>query len=462
MRMALRVGLLWGRRVKRAIALIDGEHYPPVVRFALVELGKDYEVVAAAFLGGTEKIDTTGTADIYGIPLVVADTPSEALASALAQHCPDVVIDLSDEPVLTSARRFELASIALEHNASYRGADFAFEPQATLASPATPVLALIGTGKRVGKTAVSAEVARQLAAAGRDIVVLAMGRGGPAEPELIRGDEVALTTADLLALARQGKHAASDNYEDAVTSRVTTIGCRRCGGGMAGATHFSNVLDGAALADTLGKELLIAEGSGAAIPPVAADATILVIGAGRGESYVRDYFGPYRISQADLVVLASAEEPTASAAEVARIRAAIAEQRPDLPVIATTFRVRPLEPVLGKRVFFATTAPPQVLPLLVGHLAADHDCEVVAASANLSDRARLREDMAAHEGGYDVLLTELKAAAIDVVAAAGDEAGVRTVLCENVPIAVDGGNLAAELERVAELAINRGLARGEA
>ena len=54
-----------------------------------------------------------------------------------------------------------------------------------------------------------------------------MGRGGPPEPELIRGDEVALTTADLLALARQGRHAASDNYEDAVMSRVVTVGCRQ-------------------------------------------------------------------------------------------------------------------------------------------------------------------------------------------------------------------------------------------
>jgi cyclic 2,3-diphosphoglycerate synthase len=460
--MEIRVGILGDPRVKRAIALIDGEHYPPVVRFALGKLGEQYDIVAAAFLGGTEKIDAIETADVYGVPLVAGDAPAEALASALAEYAPDVVIDLSDEPVVTSAQRLELASIALEHEASYRGADFVFDPPRALAASITPVLALIGTGKRVGKTAVSAEVARQLAASGRDIVVLAMGRGGPAEPELIRGDEVALTTADLLALARQGKHAASDNYEDAVMSRVTTIGCRRCGGGMAGATYFSNVEEGVALADTLGKELLVAEGSGAAIPPVAADATILVIGAGRGETYVRDYFGPYRVARADLVVLASAEEPTASAAEVAHIRTAIAEQRPDLPVIATTFRVRPIEPVLGKRVFFATTAPVEALPLLIGHLSAEYDCDVVAASANLSDRAKLREDMAAHEGAYDVLLTELKAAAIDVVAATGDEAGVPTVLCENVPIAVDGSDLAAEIERVAQLAIDRGLARGGA
>jgi len=448
--------------VSRVVALIDGEHYPPVVRFALQELSREHEVVAAAFLGGTEKIDLDRGLDTYGVPLVVGSSPAEALATALARFAPDVVIDLSDEPVLSSAQRFVLASIALERGVSYRGADFAFEPRSALATPVTPVLALVGTGKRVGKTAVSADVARRLKAAGRDVVVLAMGRGGPSEPELIHGDRVALTTADLLALARQGKHASSDNYEDAVMSRVTTVGCRRCGGGMAGATFFDNVREGAALADSLGKELLIAEGSGAAIPPVAFDAAVLVVGAGRGETYVRDYFGPLRIAQADLVVLASAEEPIATSEEVAGIRALIAGQRPGLPVVATTFRPRPIETVAGKRVFFATTAPPAIVPLLADHLSAWFDCEVVGVSSNLSDRARLREDMAAHRGRYDVLLTELKAAAIDVVASAGEEAGVPTVLCDNVPVAVDGSDLGAEFARVAELAMARGLARGEA
>jgi cyclic 2,3-diphosphoglycerate synthetase len=286
-----------------------------------------------------------------------------------------------------------------------------------------------------------------------------MGRGGPSEPELIRGDEVALTTTDLLALARQGKHASSDNYEDAVMSRVTTVGCRRCGGGMAGATFFSNVREGAALADSLGKELLIAEGSGAAIPPVAFDAAVLVVGAGRGATYVRDYFGPYRIAQADLVVIASAEDPIATPDQIAEIRALVAEQRSGLPVIATTFRPRPIEPVAGKRVFFATTAPLAILPRLAEHLSAQYGCEVVGTSAHLSDRARLRADMDACAGGYDVLLTELKAAAIDVVASAGAEAGVPTVLCDNVPVSVDGTDLGAHVLRVAALAIERGLAR---
>jgi cyclic 2,3-diphosphoglycerate synthetase len=427
--------------MSRVIALIDGEHYPPVVRFALGELAREHEVVAAVFLGGTEKIDLDAGLGAYGVPLVTAPTAAAALSTALSTYAPDAVFDLSDEPVLTSADRFELASIALAAGAEYRGADFTFKPPAARVVTTTPTLAIIGTGKRVGKTAVSAFIARQLKDAGADVAVLAMGRGGPAEPELIFGERVALTTPDLLALAREGVHASSDNYEDAVMSRVTTVGCRRCGGGMAGETFFSNVPEGALLADTLGKELVILEGSGSAIPPVAADATVLVIGAGRGETYVRDYFGPYRLARADLAIIASA--------------------RPDLPVVATTFRPAPIESVAGKRVFFATTAPAAILPTLSAHLEAEYGCEVVASSANLSNRSLLRADMAAAAGGFDLLLTELKAAAIDVVAAAGEEWGVPTLLCDNVPIAVDGANLAAAIEAVAHAAMARGSARAE-
>jgi cyclic 2,3-diphosphoglycerate synthetase len=443
----------------RAIALIDGEHYPPVVRFALEALSADYDVIAAVFVGGTEKVDGGAVEAVYGLPVVIQPDRAVALAEAIGRFSPDVVVDLSDEPVLSATDRMELASIVLGHGIGYRGADFAFDPPMSRLVTRTPALAIIGTGKRVGKTAVSAHIARYLKASGRDIVVVAMGRGGPAAPELIRGDEVTLTTDDLLALARQGVHAASDNYEDAVMSRVTTVGCRRCGGGLAGETFFSNVTEGAELADSLGKDLIVLEGSGSAIPPVAADATILVMGAGQGVTYARDFFGPYRLRRADAVMIAGAEEPIVNAAGLSEMVSAIRRVREDVPVALVTFRPRPLADVSGARVFFATTAPPELLPLLTGHLEREFGCEVVASSASLSDRARLREDMHAWSGRYDLLLTELKAAAIDVVAAAGELAGVPTVLCDNEPVPTDGTELSSVIEHVLHLSAERHDAR---
>ncbi len=442
--------------MSRVVALIDGEHYPPVVRYALGELSMRDDVVAAAFAGGTEKVGPDASDEAYGVPVVHGATAAEALSAAIGLYLPDAVVDLSDEPVVSAEDRFRLASISLLHGVEYRGADFHFSPARPAFVPRTPALAIVGTGKRVGKTAVSAHIARTLKADGREVVVLAMGRGGPAEPEILLGGEVALTTRDLLSFARAGMHAASDNYEDAIMARVTTVGCRRCGGGLAGSVFFSNVPEGARLADGLGSELLVLEGSGAAVPPVASDAVVLVIGAAQGHGYVDDYFGPLRVSKADLVVVTGGDRHTATA-----VLDAVRTQRPDVALLAVTFLPRPIEDVSGRRVFFATTAPASLLPRLSAHLEAEHGCSVVASSAHLSDRARLVEDMARAAGRYDLLLTELKAAAIDVVAEAGDLAGVPTVLCDNVPVAIEG-DLDAELRAAAGLALERGAARGVA
>lgn len=446
--------------MSRVLALIDGEHYPPVVRAALEELAAVHEIIAAVFAGGSEKVGACG--DEYGVPVVTGGDALEALRAAIRQYGPEVVVDLSDEPVVTGDDRFRLASVALELGVSYLGADFQFDPPLIECETRTPTLAIVGTGKRVGKTAISAHVARTLLAGGRHPVVLAMGRGGPPEPELLRGDEVALTTADLLAFARRGVHAASDCYEDAIMARVPTVGCRRCGGGMAGSVFSSNAADGARLADTLGADLVILEGSGASVPPVLADATMLVVGASQGTRALTSYFGPLRLALADAVVIAGAEPALVAPGEVATLLELARAARPGARVSAVTFRPRPLEPVEGKRVFLATTAPAALLPLLREHLEREHRCTVVAASANLSDRARLRADLDAAAGTFDVLLTELKAAAIDVVAEAGERGGVPTVLMDNVPRTVAGDDLDQTAAVLGGLAAARAEARRDA
>lgn len=228
---------------------------------------------------------------------------------------------------------------------------------------------------------------------------------------------------------------------------------------MAGETFFSNVPEGAKLADSLSRELLLLEGSGSAIPPVFADASAIVVSAGRGTGYVTDYFGPFRMARADLAIIAFAEQPIATPDEVEAVRAAIASVRPGIPVVATVFRPKAIESVTGKRVMFATTAPEAIVPKLAEHLSATEDCEVVATTPHLSNRALLRADLARHAGQFDVLVTELKAAAIDVVAAAGEEAGVPTVLCDNVPVSVDGANLDELVSATAMLALARGRER---
>ena len=133
----------------------------------------------------------------------------DSLAAAL-EHDLEVVVDLSDEPVL-AARPASLASRALALGLPYIGADFRFPDPPALEPFELPSIGIVGTGKRVGKTAVGAHAARVLAER-YDVVVVDMGRGGPAEPEVA---ETPPTIDDLLALSRSGRHAASDFLEDA-------------------------------------------------------------------------------------------------------------------------------------------------------------------------------------------------------------------------------------------------------
>ena len=106
-----------------AIALIDGEHHGDVVRDALAEL--PFEFVGAILVGGTEKL--RGGED-YGVPMLASLDEARA----------EVVVDLSDEPVLGPRERMLWASKALALGLEYVGADFRFRPPAYLPAPSIP------------------------------------------------------------------------------------------------------------------------------------------------------------------------------------------------------------------------------------------------------------------------------------------------------------------------------------
>jgi cyclic 2,3-diphosphoglycerate synthetase len=92
-------------------------------------------------------------------------------------------------------------------------------------------------------------------------------------------------------------------------------------------------------------------------------------------------------------------------------------------------RPRPLVPVRGRRVALFTASPPRAHPLLADHLARVHGAEVALVSGSLAQRAALRDELAAIDA--DLILIELKAAAIDVVAEVARERGVELALVDN-------------------------------
>ncbi|NLJ80208.1 MAG: 2,3-diphosphoglycerate synthetase [Firmicutes bacterium] len=435
------------------MVLTDGEHYPSVTRDAIAELQstRDYQVLAAVFIGGTEKISSDSDFASLGVPVVRGGNYLQSIREAIKKYNPDEVLDLSDEPIIGYRERFEIASHVLANGAAYRGADFLFSPPRFTARVTRPSISIIGTGKRIGKTAVGGFVARTLAEKHNPLVVT-MGRGGPAEPEFLNSAETKITPEYLLSVSKQGRHASSDYFEDLLTARVTTIGCRRCGGGMSGQTFVSNVPRGAQLSEQIEADLVIFEGSGSSIPPVETEGRILVIGANQPLDYMRLYLGPYRILISDLIILTMCEPPLADQAKIDAMGAAIKEINPNCTLVNTVFRPKPLGDIKGKRVLLTLTAPAVMLKTISAYLESTYQCRVVGASPHLSNRPLLKEDLERFGRLQpEVVLSELKAAAVDVVTAWGLEKGLEVVYLDNEPIPTDPNvDLKAEVLRFSE------------
>jgi cyclic 2,3-diphosphoglycerate synthetase len=378
------------------IALIDGEHHPSAVRDVLERL----DLAGVVFCGGEEKLGDGSLEEVYGMP--VETDPEEGLRR-LAPRA-DTVVELADEPVVPASRKLRLAALALSLGLAYETPGARLEPpRYERVDFDGPKLAVIATGKRTGKTAVAGHWAALLRDEGVDPVIVCMGRGGPAEPTLVRA---APSLDELVALAERGSHAASDYLEDALVAGVPTVGCRRVGGGLAGQPFESNVAEGAALAASLGPGAIVLEGSGACIPPVEADRTVCILGKDAAEP-----FAEYRLARADLVLAAEgASEPPPGAVPFSLRPEPVEELPPDARVAVFT---------TGASEVHGVPSP-------------------VLSSTSLARRAALAAelDRAAAERA-DVYLTELKAAAIDTVAVRARREGARVVFIRNRPVGID-------------------------
>ena len=147
------------------------------------------------------------------------------------------------------------------------------------------------------------------------------------------------------------------------------------------------------------------EPDGAALPPVETDARILVTNAGHDP---RAGLNAYRVLISDLVVDTGGSDRNA-------IRSIS-----DVPVVAAELRLRPAEPLGGRRTAVFTTGPAPTDAL---------DAEIVHVSRNLARRDALRAEL--EDVDAEVYLVELKAAAVDVVAEAAIARGAEVVLAAN-------------------------------
>ena len=147
----------------KTLCLVDGEHYLPVTQEAIDTLNnlEHIDITAVVFIGGTEKLrddSEESYSEVLGVPVQFAkdkDIPYDIIVDMIREYDIDTVMDLSDEPILDYPKRFKIACKVLNEGITYQGPDFKFEPHSEYDVMKKPSITILGTGKRIGKTAVS-------------------------------------------------------------------------------------------------------------------------------------------------------------------------------------------------------------------------------------------------------------------------------------------------------------------
>src|SRR5206468_12084687 len=128
-----------------------------------------HEVHGVLFVGGQEKIAEGALDDPsshFGVDVVNSGVDAIGDLRRLAEGSgAEAVVDLSGEPVLDGVRRHELAAAALDRGLEYRaGGLLLTPPPLARLEGEVPIVGVIGTSKRCGKTAVAGHIARLLSA----------------------------------------------------------------------------------------------------------------------------------------------------------------------------------------------------------------------------------------------------------------------------------------------------------
>lgn len=111
---------------------------------------------------------------------------------------------------------------------------------------------------------------------------------------------------------------------------------------------------------------------------------------------------------------------------------------PDVPVVQTVFRSEPLASVNGSSVYMASTSEDSGSAESVADLQRRYGCRVVGHTPHLSHRRALADDLRQGLPGCDVLLTELKAASVDMAVEMALARKKHVVFLHNRPEVVGG------------------------
>ena len=296
--------------------------------------------------------------DVYGVPVLRPDATGDELVTALGhaiEHFrPDGVLDLTDEPVLSPADRFRLASVALERGVTFRGADFELRPPSFADVLTKPSIRVFATGKRTGKTAVASALARHAVERGREPVIVAVGRGGPEPAARDRGrddarhedaardgrrrparvERLRRGRADVRCRRRSAVCASAAGSRARRSRRTSSAAARMARGTRRGSRHP--------------RGLRCVDPGGRRDPPASSCVPRIARRRRRRRTSTRTaYCWPI------WPLLRWPNDGSAAATTTAAIHGSA----PGLDVIHVVFRPEPLADVNGRKAFFCTTAP---------------------------------------------------------------------------------------------------------
>ncbi len=163
--------------------------------------------------------------------------------------------------------------------------------------------------------------------------------------------------------------------------------------------------------------------------------------------------------RSDLIIMTMCEPPMASMEKVQEMDALIRGINSQAKVVHTIFRPKPLEDIEGAKVFLAVTTLPSMVNALSKSLEDEYGCKVIMTSTHLANRQKLIEDIKyglEEHPEIDTLITEVKAAGIDVATRMAFGSGLRVVYIDNILRSVGGdGDLTQLIKEIAQVAVKR-------
>ena len=236
-----------GDLMRPALVLVDGEHYPAVVRAAIEQASRDGPRGRGP-APGRHREAATGSPTTACRSSTWTAMPAAAMVAAARRHGAERVVDLSDEPVLDERGALPADRARARGRPRVLGRRLRVPARRRGTDAGVPALAVVGTASGSGRPP-SAATRPACSRPTAGVVVVAMGRGGPAAARGGRRRRLRGSGSPICSPAR-GPGPRRLRLPRGCGARRASSRSARAGAasGLAGAPFLSNVVEAVAAA----------------------------------------------------------------------------------------------------------------------------------------------------------------------------------------------------------------------